>query len=459
MRKIVSSKPNFFLNILCEQEVIAQYHEKYDAMDKILTATPEILNSVHLDLKNYGDGQQRECPFSSEQILRMAIVKQYENWSYRECIIRISESDFLRNFVRIGMGRIMSFGFLCGAINRITEETWNKVNSLLGDYAMEKGLICPEEIRMDSTVCETNIHYPTDNSLLWDCYRALSKQMRRAIELEPNFNIGNRFHESKIKKLHTYIATHAGRKNKSTKRKIKRSLKTMIERVRRLCLSARNFVANANRTASCSLSAYGIVNNLRDLITLAERVVDQSERIHLQGEKVPASQRIFSIFEEHTELFKRGKTQKPVEFGHLVSIAQTREKYITFYDIRERSLHDTKLKEIALSEHEERFGALPDKFTADKNYYVSMDEIAELEEQMSLCAIGKKGRRSQEEYDREHCEEFKDMQRFRAGVEGSISFLKRVLGLRRCLNKGFKHFACTIGRMVFCHNLLILSRS
>ena len=118
-----------------------------------------------------------------------------------------------------------------------------------------------------------------------------------------------------------------------------------------------------------------------------------------------------------------------------------------------------KLKDIALASHREKFGALPDKFTADKNYYVSMDDIAELEEEMSLCAIGKKGRRTAEETAREHDEKFKAMQRFRAGVEGSISFLKRVFGLARCVNKGFKHFASTIGTTVLCHNLVILSRT
>ena len=85
--------------------------------------------------------------------------------------------------------------------------------------------------------------------------------------------------------------------------------------------------------------------------------------------------------------------------------------------------------------------------------------FAELEEEMSLCAIGKRGRRTMEETIREHDEKFKAMQRFRAGVEGSISFLKRVFGMARCVNKGFKHFAITIGTTVFCHNLVILSRT
>ena len=80
MRKIVSNKPSFFFNVLCEQEIITEYHEKYNAIDKILDANPGILNAIHKDLKKYGDGQQRECPFSSEQIQRMAVVKQLEKW-------------------------------------------------------------------------------------------------------------------------------------------------------------------------------------------------------------------------------------------------------------------------------------------------------------------------------------------------------------------------------------------
>lgn len=108
--------------------------------------------------------------------------------------------------------------------------------------------------------------------------------------------------------------------------------------------------------------------------------------------------------------------------------------------------------------HKENFSKYRDKFTADKNYHVSTEDSTDLNEKVPVYAEGKKGRRNEEEYDYEHSEEFIAMQKFRAGVEGTISVLKRAFGLRRCLNKGFKSFEAFVGCAVFCHNAVLLSR-
>ncbi len=186
-------------------------------------------------------------------------------------------------------------------------------------------------------------------------------------------------------------------------------------------------------------------------------MVEQSYRAQVLGEKVAASDRIFSIFEEHTELLKRGKARKPVEFGHMVTIGQTKEKFISFYDVRQQSLHDSELRDIALENHKDAFGSYPQHFTADKNYYTSIEDIERWEEEIDWMAIGKKGRRDAAEQAREHSSQFRELQRFRAGVEGTISVLKRAFGLRRCRYKGFNGFAAAVGCMVLCHNLVMLS--
>ncbi len=118
-----------------------------------------------------------------------------------------------------------------------------------------------------------------------------------------------------------------------------------------------------------------IIAEIERVLSLVKNVIDQSYRSIINGEKVPATERIFSIFEEHTELLKRGKVNKPVEFGHMVTIGQTREKFISYYNVEEKSRHDTEIKDIALEDHKKKFGSYPSKFTADKNYYVSMDDI------------------------------------------------------------------------------------
>ena len=138
------------------------------------------------------------------------------------------------------------------------------------------------------------------------------------------------------------------------------------------------YIEHAKAAGPSSIFSAGpvLLDNLGKHLLLARQVVIQSHRAH-NGEKVPASERIFSVFEEHTELLKRGKARKPTEFGHMVSIGQTAEKFISFYDVRSTSAHDTEMKDIALESHKKAFKAYPDKFTADKNYHVSKEDSDE----------------------------------------------------------------------------------
>ena len=142
----------------------------------------------------------------------------------------------------------------------------------------------------------------------------------------------------------------------------------------------------------------------------------------------------------------------------MVSIGQTEEKFISYYCVEEKSRHDIYLGDEALKDHKKKFGSYPTGFAADKNYYGGPEHTAKWEKRITQYAVGKKGRRDEEETVREHSVVFRLLQKFRAGCEGSISVLKRAFGLFRCLNRGFNSFASSIGNTVFCHNLVVLSR-
>ena len=145
---------------------------------------------------------------------------------------------------------------------------------------------------------------------------------------------------------------------------------------------------------------------------------------------------------------------KPVEFGHKVLIAQTGEKFISHYRVMPEREEDTALIDETLTAHSDLFGRLPDTLAADKGFYESTQQLAELEKKIKTVSICKKGRRTQAEEEREHGDAFREGQSFRAGVEGTISVLKRAFKLNRCLFKGYKNFASSVGCVVFCHNLV-----
>lgn len=187
-------------------------------------------------------------------------------------------------------------------------------------------------------------------------------------------------------------------------------------------------------------------------------MVEQSWRRVIEAQAVPNRQKLFSIFEPHTELLKRGKAGKLVEFGHKIQIQQVPSKFITGYDVFPTQPAEPQLLTPALRRHKQLFGRYPETLTADKGYYGSLEQLAALSKKITVVAIGKKGKRSPAQAAWEADPLFRHAQCFRAGIEGSISFLRRVLGLARCYVKGWDHYAAAVGATVFVHNLLILAR-
>lgn len=451
----INIQPSFPLQFNRMPKEFIEYRKRYERMDRILDANPAIVDAVHSDLSNIFSDDGRSTTFSSEQLIRMIIVKNVEGLSLRETIIRIADSDFLRNFTRLFSGEMPGFITLQTAIKHLSATTWGKNNTILFNHARQSGKVTGERFRIDSTVCESNIHYPTDASLLWDSYRVAARLIKQSIEADRNLAMGNRFNEKKIKRLYTFISTHSNKKR--SKRAIRRAMHVLINRVDSVSKTAGCFLDNANKQKTISLEALGFVDQLEQLLPLMNQVVSVSRRVYT-GETVPASERIFSIFEPHTELLIRGKARKPTEFGHMVTLGQTAEKFISFYKVEEISRHDILLGDEAIENHKKQFGCYPSAFAADKNYYGGPTHKERWEKKIPAYSVGKKGRRTEEEIEHEHGAMFRLLQKFRAGCEGSISVLKRVFGLYRCLYRGFRSFASSIGSIVFCHNLVLLSR-
>jgi len=151
-------------------KVTRAYYGKYQAVDRILSETPAILDIFHRQVAKLlsKKGRKRTAAFTSDQLLRAILVMEIEGLPYREAVIRIDDSGFLRRFVRIYDGPTMDYSLLCKAYKVISPEAWKQMNQLLGRYAIGKSLITGDTLRADTTACETNIHFPTDASLLWD---------------------------------------------------------------------------------------------------------------------------------------------------------------------------------------------------------------------------------------------------------------------------------------------------
>jgi len=447
-----------------------QYYAKYAIISEILDANPAIAQLVHAELKKplkYAatkDRGGRKHRYTSDTVLRVLCCQAIENASLRGVVIRIDDSNFLRRFTRIHQGPMLDFTTLDKLKNSISSATWQQVNGALARYAVDAELITGERLRLDTTAVETNIHWPTDSSLLWDVYRVLARLLTQAREVAPACVGTQRLHLRRAKRLHLKISRQAAKKGTATGH-LKSLYEALIGRVEGICAWAaavHDAIAadgdRRRRRVRDPIRASGIVAAIEHFLALGSQVIGQARRRVLDGEQVPNAEKLFSIHEPHTELLKRGKARQPIEFGHMVQVQQVEAKFITGYEVFAKKPVEHDLLDPALASHKQLFGALPDEFTADKGYYENMKALRRLEQKIPVVGIAKKGNRTPDEAEREHDPVFRHAQRFRAGVEGTISFLKRVLGLTRCCNQGWEQFAATVGATVFAHNLLILAR-
>lgn len=433
-------------------KIVRQYRDEYKAFGEILDKHPEILEMVHRDLAKLSQRKTRrgrKADFTSENLFRAVLVMQREGLDYREASVRIAESETLQSFCRLIKKRTIDFTLLNKAFGVLQPETWEKINQLLGLKAVADEVISIDDVRTDTTVTECNIHWPTDASLLWDTYRVIAREMSRARELAP-WSVPWRFHVKKIKKLYYDITRYSASKCKKRLRKVRRDTRTLIVRVEKVVENAGQFVSGVKESACLELMAIGA--ELDRYLPAMRQVADVARRRAFDGEKVPNRDKVFSIFEPHTELIKRGRRSRPVEFGHKVLLTQSKEKFITDFVVLEENCTDDQLLPMVLDRHEEKYGRRPKSVAADKGFCPDGETYEELEEQVDYLGMP---RRTSDLSDAM----MRVWQHWRAGIEGSISCLKRAFRLARCCFRGFNNFASAIGSAVFCHNLTILAKT
>jgi IS5 family transposase len=454
-------------------KITNDYFATYEVLSQVLDQNPRIVSLVHQDLEKllpkakateWGKKPGRPYVYSSDTVLRILICQRLEGECLRGIVIRIDDSHSLRRFVRIDDGDMMDFTTLCKLKNAIRPATWEKINDVLTDWVIRQDLISGDRLRLDTTAFETNIHWPTDSSLLWDLYRVVARWVRRIREVDPELVGTRRLQDRAVRRLASWFARKAGRKSsqaeavKERYRRLFGHVEDLFHWVEEIADGLQEGLKRGLYPEESRWVVKAFLESLPYYQEIAERVVSQAQRRVFEDEKVPATEKVYSIFESHTEILMRGKAGKAVEFGHMVLLEQVEGKYITGYEVFSRKPNETQLVEAILDRHRKRFGCDPRELCADRGFYESMDRVKALEKRIKVVAIAKKGKRNNDEAARERSVAFKLGQMFRAGIEGTISFLKRALGMSRCMNKGWANYTATVGSIIFVHNLLIISR-
>jgi len=340
---------------------------------------------------------------------------------------------------------------------RLTPQTLKAVNDLVVRAAVELGLEDGTKLRVDTTVVQTDIHHPTDNTLLWDVVRVITRSVRRlakALELRRIKGFCDRSRAARRRMYEIQRMTTRQRHEQQT-----HTYRVLIDIAEEVVGNARAGLARTRTIRGKDMFADIAIEELRRQIEhfcrLGDRVIDQARRRVLFGEQVAPDAKLYSIFEPHTDLIKRGKVRTPVEFGHKVFLAESAEGLITQYEVLKGNPPDEVHVASSLRRHRQAFGRAPQLYGSDRGFFSEQNVASCKHAGVKLVCIPQRGgKRTRRREAYEQSAVFKKGQRFRAGIEGRISVLFRGRGMKRCLAQGRDRFELWVGAAVLANNLM-----
>lgn len=420
-------------------------------ISELLDQLPRAAELVYADLVKPKTKKLGRRGMPAEQVLRAMIVKQMNGFSYEQLAFHLADSNCYRWFCRMGIGdRPPKKSTLQKSIKRVREETWAQINDMVILRAVETGVESGEKIRTDCTAIESNIHDPTDSTLLWDSVRVLARNMEAARD-DFGISFNDRRRRAKRRMVAIINAKRMNRRVPLYRDLLKVTEKT-VEQAKR---AAEQLDTIKSPEPMQMLRAAGIANELRHYTDLAERVIDQTKRRVLEGESVPAAEKILSIFEPHTDIIVKDN-RSPI-YGHKVCLTTGASGLVTAVVVEKGNPADATLATKMIERHVMLFGNPPRQACFDGGF-ASRQNLHDIKALgVEDVAFSKPCRMAITEMVKSTAL-FRQLRHFRSGIEAGISFLKRAFGLDRCKWSGFASFRAYVTSAVLSCNLLIFAR-
>ena len=392
---------------------------------------------------------------TAEIILRMMLLKHFRDWSFADLTCEVRANLVYREFTRIGGGKVPDDKTMGRLARQLGPELVEKLHRRVVEIALENKVAAGRKLRVDTTVVETNIHYPTDSSLLGDGVRVLTRVMKKVREIAGNAGTVLRDRSRSIKLKVLAIARASRNKTESGKEKLKHAYVGLLESVTRVVGQAKAFsreIAEGIKRGNWKLLRRAR-RQLDEMIPRVQQVLRQARERVLRG-NTRADGKLVSVFEPDTEVIRKGKAKKPNEFGKLVKIQEAENQIVTSYEVLDKRPADSTLLIPSLRQHIEQFGHAPNALAADPGFFSAANEAEATRlgvKRVSIPSNGKPGRQRRETQKKRW---FKKLQKWRTGCEGRISVLKRRHGLQRSRYKGIAGMKRWVGFGVIADNLI-----
>ena len=432
------------------------------AVDQVLDDDDLVATVYEALVKRRTQSRTRGRPgFAADVVLRLLLLKHIRNWSFAIVEREVRTNLLYRQFTRVGGGKVPDAKTLGRLGLVVGPEAVARLHQRVVAIAQEARVVAGRKMRVDTTVVETNMHYPTDSSLLGDGVRVLTRVMKQvtAITGAAGATLRDRTRSVKLRLL--AIGRASRNKSDQGQEKLKTLYQTLLETTGRVVGQAKRFVADmaAGVKRSADLMQQAVVDSLKIelevMLPRVEQVIRQTKARVLGGD-TRAAGKLVSIFEPTTEIIRKGKASKPTEFGKLVKIQEAEHQIIIDYAVYAQRPSDSALLVPAIREHQDRLGRVPDLVAADPGFYSGTGEATAKAmgvKWVSVPATGTKSARRKQEQKKRW---FKKAQRWRTGCEGRISLLKRRHGLNRCRYRGDAGMKRWVGLGVIGDNLINL---
>lgn len=464
MIEVCRRQLNFAEGLIAE-EVGELWEDWMRQVDQVL-ADPALVALVY-------EALARRCPKSrtrgrkgtpAEVVLRLLLLKHIRNWSYAVLEREVRANLVYRQFTRVGAGKVpdaKTLGKLGIALGpQVIEQLHQRVVTI----AQEKKIIHGRRLRVDTTVIETDIHYPTDSSLLGDAVRVLTRTMKRIAQVAGAAGAKLRDRTRAVKYRVLEIGRASRSRSEQGKDKLKQVYRKLLSTTGRVVGQARRFAHEVSAGIKCAASLPGQIvleanrRYLETMIPRVRQVMRQArERIFKGNTRVVG--KIVSLFEPHTEVIRKGKAAKPTEFGKMVKIQEAEQQIVTRYEVYDERPSDAALLIPALDAHAQQLGRTPRLVTADAAFFSTENEATAHARGVKRVAIPNRSTKSKDRKQLQKKRWFRKAQKWRTGSEGRISLLKRRHGLNRCRYKGQSGMKRWVGLGVIGDNLINIGRT
>ena len=446
-------------------EEVKDLHEAWMKHADQLLGDPEIVATVYEALaQRHPQSRRRGRPGTpAEVVLRLLVLKHMRNWSYGVLEREVRANLVYRDFTRVGAAKMPDAKTMGKWGLALGPEVIEQIHARIVQIAHNHRLTAGRRMRIDTTVVETNIHYPTDSNLLGDGVRVLIRTMKKITAIAGAAGAKLRDRSRSVKRRLLEIGRTVRGKAMPNRERLERTYRRLLEATGRVVGQARRFAKEIDdgvKQAEGSRQAVleGLRHELEIMLPRVQRVIRQTKARVFAGD-THAEGKIVSLFEPITEVIRKGKAGKPTEFGKMVKLQEAENQIVIAYEVYDQRPSDQDILMAAIETHQAILRRTPHLVAADAGFYSAKNEASAKAKGVKGVCIPNRSTKSPERQREQKKRWFRNGQKWRTGCEGRISVVKRRHGLSRSRYRGDAGMKRWVGLGVIADNLVNISRA